>query len=95
MVNENKTRDELSKNTILIVVYDNQKNISDSSSYNPSKSFDKITETFKGYAKLSGVNQLPVKFGLERFKDSFYHEVHTLEVKDFIKYYYPALFGKI
>ncbi len=94
LVNENKTREELAQNTILIVVYDNQKSKSDSSSYQPSKSFDKITEAFKSYAKLSGVNRLQVKFGLNRFKGSFYHEVHTLEVNDFINYYYPELFGK-
>lgn len=94
LVNENKTREELSKNTILIVVYNNQKSISDSSSYRPSKSFDKITKALKGFAKLSGLDQFPVKFGLDQFKGSFYYEVHTLEAADFIRYYYPALFGE-
>lgn len=94
LVNENITREELAKNTILIVVYDNQKNISNSSSYNPSKSFDKITETLKGYAKLTGVNKLPVKFGLDKYRGDLYREVHTLEVNDFKKYYYPILFSE-
>lgn len=93
LMNENnKTREELSRETVLIVVYNNQKSVSDVSSYNPSKSLDKITETFKGYAKISGVDQLPVKFGLDKYKGPFYHEVHTLEVDDFINYYYPVLF---
>lgn len=94
LVNENTTREELAKNTILIVVYDNQKNVANSSSYNPSESIDKITKTLKGYAKQTGVNQLPVKFGLDKYKGVLFHEVHTLEVNDFKKYYYPVLFDE-
>lgn len=94
LVNENTTREELAKNTILIVVYDNQKNVPNSSSYNPSKSIDKITETLKGYAKLSGINRLPVKFGLDKYKGVLYHDVHTLGVNDFKKYCYPMLFDE-
>lgn len=46
----------------------------------------------KGFAKLTGVDQLPVKFDMDKFKDILYHEVHTLGVEDFKKYFYPVLF---
>jgi len=94
LMNEGTTREELAKNTILIVVYDNQKNIPNSSSYNTSESFDKITKRIKGFAKLSGVSQLPVKFGLDKYKGVLYREVYTLEINDFKKYYYPILFDE-
>lgn len=34
----------------------------------------------------------PVKFGMDKFKDILYHEVHTLGVEDLKKYFYPVLF---
>lgn len=94
LVNENMTREELSKETILIVVYNNQKHVSDESSYNPSKSMDKFTQKIKEFANLSEVDQLPVKFGLGMYKDNLYHDVHTLEAEDFEKYFYPVLFNE-
>lgn len=76
----------------MIIVYDNQRHIPDASSYNPSESMDKFTQKLKGFAKLTGVDQLPVKFGLDKFNGILYREVHTLGVEDFKKFFYPVLF---
>ncbi len=92
LVNENITREELAQKAVLIIVYDNQRHIPDASSYNPSESMDKFTRKLKGFAKLTGVDQLPVKFGLDKFNGILYREVHTLGVEDFKKYFYPVLF---
>lgn len=92
LINENITREELAQKAVLIIVYNNQRHLSDASSYNPSQSMDKFTKKIKGFAKLTGVDQLPVKFGLDKFKGILYHEVHTLGVEDFKKYFYPVLF---
>ena len=92
LVNENITREELAQKAVLIIVYDNQRHIPDASSYNPSESMDKFTQKLKGFAKLTGVDQLPVKFGLDKFNGILYREVHTLGVEDFKKFFYPVLF---
>ena len=92
LINESITREELAQKAVLIIVYNNQSHLFNASSYNPSESMDKFTQKIKGFAKLTGVDQLPVKFGMDKFKDILYHEVHTLGVEDFKKYFYPVLF---
>ncbi len=47
LINENITREELAQKAVLIIVYDNQRHVPGSSSYNPSESMDKITKKIK------------------------------------------------
>lgn len=51
-VNENLTREEISKDTILIIVYNNEKYDKDDKSYSPSKSMDKFAIKLKKLAKM-------------------------------------------
>lgn len=92
LMNENITREELLKNVVLIVVYNNKKHVSNKSSYNPSESMDKFTKKLKGFAKPSEADQPLIKFRLGNFKGILYQDVHTLEVEDFKKHFYPILF---
>lgn len=93
LMNENITREELIKNTVLIVVYNNHEQRYDSSSYNPSNSMDKFTKKLGQYAGRPSIDRAPIKFKLGKLRGTLYHEVYTLEVKDFKKQFFPILFG--
>ncbi len=94
MMNENVTREELRENTVLIVVYDNKKHVLDSESYNSSESMDGITQTLKKLAKRPGADKPLVKFQMEKYIGSLYQDVHTLQVEDFKRIFYPVLFDE-
>lgn len=93
LMNENITREELLENVVLIVVYNNKKHVSDDSSYNPSESMDKIAKKLKGFARPWEADQPFIKFQLGKLKGMLYQDIYTIEVEDFKKIFYPALFG--
>lgn len=61
-LSRDKDRDRIeciiAQKAVLIIVYNNQRHVPDSSSYNPSQPMDKFTHKIKGFAKLTGVDQL-------------------------------------
>ena len=56
---------------------------------NKSKSFDKIKQSFK---KLAKVEDETLLWGVDIFKNTFYKEVHTIDVEVFEKKYAPSIF---
>lgn len=93
LVNENLTREQLTENTVFIVVYNNANHKIDDSSYNPSESMDKLTQKLKGFAKCSGLDQKQKKFGIGKYTGHLYKQVYTLDVDEFRQFFYPVLFN--
>lgn len=56
---------------------------------NKSKSFDKIKQSLK---KLAKVEDETLLWGVDVFKNTFYKEVHTIDVEVFEKKYAPSIF---
>lgn len=95
VMNENITREEIAKSTVLIIVYNNSKEKGEAdkqSSYNHSDSFDKFSKKLKEFSGKEGLSSYPIKFKLEKYIGTFYKEVYTLDVETFKQEFMPILF---
>ena len=60
-LNENLTREQIAKDTILVIVYNNERYESKDNSYSPSESIDKFTMKLKSLAKQENWEKYPKK----------------------------------
>ena len=91
-INENKTREEIAQNTIFILVYNNEKYEENPHSYAPAPSMDKIAQTFKRWAKLENWEMYPKKFDTKEYIGTFYKNVYTVDLKDFMATFFDKIF---
>ena len=92
-MNENLTREELAGETVLIIVFNNEKYVESNRSYQSSDSLDKMTMKLKQLSKKDGLDQYPKKFDTSRYIDQFYKNVYTIDVKVFKKKFINILFS--
>lgn len=95
VMNENITREEIAGSTVLVIVYNNNKEKceAEKQSYHHSVSLDKFGKKLKELSGKDGLSSYPIKFKLEKYIGKFYKEVYTLDVKVFKQEFMPILFG--
>lgn len=90
-LNENLTREEIAENTILIIVYNNEKHKVGNDSYSPSESIDRFTMKLKKLAKKQDWEQYPKKFDTTKYINHFYKQVYTIDLRVFMEVFYDSV----
>lgn len=92
-MNENLTREELAGDTVLVIVFNNEKYVESNHSYQSSDSLDKLTMKLKRLSKKDELDQYPKKFDTRRYINQFYKNVYTIDIKVFKKKFMDILFS--
>lgn len=92
-INENLTREQIAKNTIFIVVYNNNKYDKNAKSYAPSQSMDKFAMKLKSFAKKEGWEKYQKKFDSDKYIGTFYKSVYTVDLSEFMNDFFDEIFN--
>ena len=92
-LNENLTREQIAKDTILVIVYNNERYESKDNSYSPSETIDKFTMKLKSLAKQENWEKYPKKFDSDKYIGTFYKAVYTVDLKVFMNDFFDVLFN--
>lgn len=102
-LNESLTIEEIAKNTILIIVYNNENYEANDNSFSPSESMDKFAMKLKELSTGKDSEQLeqwdkldlyPHKFDTTGYIDTFYKKVYTIDLKVFNEEFFDIIFNE-
>lgn len=86
--NSNLSLDELMLRSSYFVIYNDSRYKGERE--NKSPSFEKIKQSYRRFSK---IDDEPLLWGVDIFKNSFYKEIHTIDVELFEKKYAPKIFN--
>lgn len=94
LVNENNiTGEELAESAVYLVVYNNNAEyFAGKEAYQSAPSINKLTTKLKELSGKTGLERYPKLFGVDRYIGKLYKNVYTVDVKIFIKEFYPLIF---